>query len=86
MSDLKLTKRPVDNIIYLSSTDIPEIPKDLIDFLEEHIPNRFPNLLEDDKNALVHYQGKLDLIAELRYLFELQQSPIEDEDTDIQFN
>lgn len=86
MSDLNLTKRPTDNIIYLEPSKIPEIPLELLVFLEEQIPNRFPNLLEDDSKALIHYQGKLDLIAELRYMHELQTSPYHDENEDLRLH
>lgn len=84
MKELELTKRPVDRLIYMDIREIPEIPSELLGFLEEQLPNRFPNLLEDEPKALIHYQGKLDLIAELRYLMEQQQAPHDNEDTDLQ--
>lgn len=80
-TELNLTKRPVDNIIYLPIDKVPEIPLDLLTFLEEELPNRFPNLLDESKEQLLHYQGKLDLIAELRYLYEVQQRPLDFEES-----
>jgi hypothetical protein len=77
---LNLTSRPVDNLIYLPNEEVPEIPIDLLTFLEKELPNRFPNVLEDTKEQLIHYQGKLDLIAELRYLHEVQQRPLDFEE------
>lgn len=84
MSELNLTKRPVDQLIYLPADQVPEIPLEIIEFLESSLPNRFPNLLVDDREALLHYQGKLDLVAELRYLHEKQQEDAGDEGEDFQ--
>lgn len=75
-NDLNLTKRPVDKIVYLPLDSIPEIQLELVEFLEKELPNRFPNLLDGSNEQLIHYQGKLDLIAELRYLYEAQQRPL----------
>lgn len=79
-AELNLTKRPTDKLIYIPSHEIPAIPLDLLEFLQEQIPSRFPNLLEDPKEALIHYQGKLDLIAELQFIYDKQQQPWDEED------
>ena len=85
--ELKLTNRPTGKLVYLPLGEVPEIPVELIEFLEKHIPNVFPNIIDDNRDALIHYQGKLDLIAELKYLYEVQQMPLDfDEEQDHTIN
>ena len=59
-----------DNIIYYVG-DKPLITKELIEFLKCNISNEFPNILHGNRDELLMHQGKLELISELEFLYNM---------------
>ena len=68
----------LDNILYSEHKEVPLIDLDTLEFLERNVGNTFPDLINDNRDLLLVHQGKLELIKELRILYDNQQERIRD--------
>ena len=68
----------LDNILYSEHKHVPLIDLDTLEFLEKNVGNTFPDLINDNRDLLLIHQGKLELIKELRILYDGQQERIRD--------
>lgn len=62
----------IDNLIYTDKREVPEINKTLIEFLEKHLSNEFPDILKGNRDELLVHQGKLEVVKALKFLYDEQ--------------
>jgi hypothetical protein len=62
----------IDNLIYTDKREVPEIDKTLIEFLEKHLSNEFPDILKGNRDELLVHQGKLEVVKALKFLYDEQ--------------